>query len=91
MEKSAIHFFKYKSGFLFFSALLIVSFIIGYFVQQFSQHTDAIYFWGFALSVPILLTVIIVKIEKRCVNKVWQLLGLLLGASLLLSYLIIYW
>lgn len=90
MEDSKIHFFKYRSGLLFFTLLLVVSVALSFIATAMPAHEDLVYFIGFSIAVPTLLTWIIVKIEKRCQQMILKLFLGLFFATLLLSYLIIY-
>ncbi|MCK1991209.1 hypothetical protein GW626_12760 [Peribacillus muralis] len=89
---SRIHFFSYKSAFLFFSFILVFNFIFNTVMNAFEIDKQLSLYLGNTLAISAGLTMVICLVEGKFKNKKQaSLLFLsLLAVSALVCYAIIY-
>ncbi|WP_057912676.1 hypothetical protein [Peribacillus muralis] len=89
---SRIHFFSYKSAFLFFSFILVFNFIFNTVMNAFEIDRQLSLYLGNTLAISAGLTMVICLVEGKFKNKKQaSLLFLsLLAVSALVCYAIIY-
>ncbi|MFI8494917.1 hypothetical protein ACIGC1_18740 [Peribacillus butanolivorans] len=87
-----IHFFSYKSAFLFFSFILVFNFIFNTLMNAFGIDKQLSLYLGNTLAISAGLTIVIILVEGKFKNKKQATLLFLslLAVSALVCYAIIY-
>ncbi|KQU20443.1 hypothetical protein ACWF7H_17790 [Peribacillus butanolivorans] len=87
-----IHFFSYKSAFLFFSFILVFNFIFNTLMNAFGIDKQLSLYLGNTFAISAGLTIVIILVEGKFKNKKQATLLFLslLAVSALVCYAIIY-
>jgi hypothetical protein len=87
-----IHFFSYKSAFLFFSFILVFNFIFNTLMNGFGIDKQLSLYLGNTFAISAVLTIVIILVEGKFKNKKQATLLFLslLAVSALVCYAIIY-
>ncbi|MFF2586280.1 hypothetical protein ACFVSS_00105 [Peribacillus butanolivorans] len=87
-----IHFFSYKSAFLFFSFILVFNFIFNTLMKAFGIDKQLSLYLGNTFAISAGLTIVIILVEGKFKNKKQATLLFLslLAVSALVCYAIIY-